>query len=232
LIPRSPIWKSYESVDSTQTTASELITAGADVGVIVARHQTNGKGRFGRKWHSSPGEVLAMSIVFDEHPRPYLLGMACALGVAEALGAQIQWPNDVVIGGKKVAGILTEIKPDRRSRRLPVVGIGVNLNQTHLPDEIAHRAVSLRMRDGQMHDAEVTARLILDQIANIPLPSRWTDLEDRWLRCDATLGKHYQLNSGSIGVATGVGAEGELECLVEGIPQKVYAADALFGPGQ
>lgn len=230
--PRSTDWKTFDEVDSTQNVASEMLLAGENVGVVIARHQTAGKGRFDRKWHSAPGEVLAMSLVFEEHPRPYLLGMACALATAEALDCQIQWPNDVVVGGKKVAGVLTEIKQDTRSRRLPVVGIGVNLNQLEFPQEIAHRAWSLRLRDDEVRDPFEIAKAIVEQIHRIPTPSRWTELHDLWMRHDVTPGKEYQLNDGRVGIATSVGMDGELVCMIDGQSQTVYAADAIFGNSQ
>ena len=170
-----------------------------------------------------------MSIIFDEHPRPYLIGMACAVATASALDCRLQWPNDLVIGTKKVAGILTEIKVDRLARRFPVVGIGVNLNQSSFPHEIAHRAASLTMRDGRIRNPLELAQSIMSSIEEIPIPQRWSDIEAEWMARDSTEGKHYRLNDGRTGIAIRVGHEGELICMVDGSEQSVYAADALFG---
>jgi BirA family biotin operon repressor/biotin-[acetyl-CoA-carboxylase] ligase len=218
-----------DEVTSTQTVLGEFVRDHRHVGVVIASHQTNGKGRFDRKWYSAPGEVLAMSIVFDEHPRPYLVGMACALAVAEVLDCKIQWPNDVVVDGKKVAGILTEIKLGERSRRLPTVGIGINLNQLSFPEEITARAASLRQRDGVERTPEQVANEILEALADLPTPQTWTDLQKRWMERDATVGKRYRLNDGRIANALGVGPEGELDCEVGGQNHRVYAGEALFG---
>jgi BirA family biotin operon repressor/biotin-[acetyl-CoA-carboxylase] ligase len=120
----------YDEVASTNTLAAEF--ADSDGLVIVARNQTAGRGRFGRVWQSRPGASLLMSVVLHapaELRRPSVLTAWAAVAVGEAVysltGAQarIKWPNDLLIRGQKVCGILIE------QAKAVVVGIGLNLNQ-------------------------------------------------------------------------------------------------------
>ena len=130
-------WLLLEEVDSTQAEAEKhLRDASQPPHVIFARHQSQGRGRFNRKWESSPGDSLTMSLIFQEyesHPKPWLIGMAVSIAVAEVIGGQLQWPNDIVINGKKVSGVLTELLPNNSQEKTPVIGVGVNpVSYTHL----------------------------------------------------------------------------------------------------
>jgi BirA family biotin operon repressor/biotin-[acetyl-CoA-carboxylase] ligase len=119
--------------------------------VVVAEEQTAGQGRHGHSWQSEPGGLYC-SIVLE--PRP-LLTLALGLATAEAIGVpcDLRWPNDVMLGGKKVAGILVQLVDGRA-----IAGIGINVNQTRFPEEL--EATSLRMSTGQ----EASATGILDAL--------------------------------------------------------------------
>jgi BirA family biotin operon repressor/biotin-[acetyl-CoA-carboxylase] ligase len=128
----------FDSLDSTNSFAAGLATADNDGLVILADFQTAGRGRFGRVWHSRPGASLLLSVVLSppaELRRASILTAWAAVAVGEAVftltgvQAKVKWPNDLLIRGKKVCGILIE------QGRAVVVGIGLNLNQT--PDEFA-----------------------------------------------------------------------------------------------
>ena len=117
-------WMVLDETTSTQDVAK---AQGSKFDVVFTHHQVSGRGRLGRTWHSIKGESCTFSVILHSeknHPEPWLLGMAVAFCVAEALDAQLQWPNDVVISGKKVAGVLTEIHES-----IPIIGVGVTLNQ-------------------------------------------------------------------------------------------------------
>jgi BirA family biotin operon repressor/biotin-[acetyl-CoA-carboxylase] ligase len=123
-------------VDSTSTLALQRITAGAAAEglVILAESQTAGRGRQGRRWVDLAGcNVLVSTVLYPRFP-PYLLTMLSALAVVEAIAdtcglvAALKWPNDVLIGERKVAGILIETCRDRASQLVAVLGIGVNVN--------------------------------------------------------------------------------------------------------
>lgn len=220
-------WRIVESVDSTQRLAAELLRAGEPIGAVLAREQTGGVGRFGRVWHSPPGTSLSLTLIlrgYENHPAPQYIGMALALAAASAMRCQVAWPNDLVIGGKKVGGILTEIVEG-----VPLVGIGANLDVTEFPSEIAERATSLKLEFGGEHPPEAVAGRIVAVLRTLPEPEAWAPLAPIWSMFDRTPGKRYRLPSGEEAVAIAVGADGRLICSVEGETQSVMAADALFG---
>lgn len=218
---------------STQDVAGDLLAKGERVGVILAREQTAGRGRFGRTWHSQPGESLISTLIFHDyadHPQPHLIGMALAAAAAGAFYAQVRWPNDLMIGGRKVSGILTELMPDERGRRVPVVGMGVNLNQRSFPPDIEETATSLALAHGGQFEAEQVLRLVLERLNELPEPSSWAALAPIWGVFDKTPGKLYKLPDGKLAVAIGVGSEAQLLCTVDGETRTVLAAEAIFGP--
>ncbi len=154
-----------ESVESTNDDLRLLGQAGIPEGLILlAEHQTAGRGRRGAAWFSPAGESLAFSILLrPEEPKSLWprLALATGLAVAEAiescgLQAGIKWPNDVWIGQRKVAGILVEAGAD-----FVVVGIGLNINSTGFPPEVEEIATSLRMESSRHFSrAEVLAAII------------------------------------------------------------------------
>jgi BirA family transcriptional regulator, biotin operon repressor / biotin---[acetyl-CoA-carboxylase] ligase len=134
-----------------------IAAAGLAVGsVVVAREQTAGQGRHGHSWHSEAGTGLYCSIVLE--PRP-LLTLALGLATAEAIGegCDLRWPNDVMLGGKKVAGILVQLVDGRA-----IAGIGMNLNQTSFPDGL--EATSLRLHTGREVDTARMLDVLLDAV--------------------------------------------------------------------
>ncbi|GBC81642.1 Bifunctional ligase/repressor BirA [bacterium HR10] len=154
----------YDSVTSTNDVARELAEAGAEEGTtVVAAEQTAGRGRYARRWHSPKGEGLYHSIILRPTIPPArapLLGAVAAVALAETLreeygvAADIKWPNDVMIGGRKVAGILMELEADEDRVRYIILGVGVNINQVSFPEEIADAATSVRRETGMTYDPE------------------------------------------------------------------------------
>lgn len=156
---RSSEW--LDSCGSTNDLASERARAGGPAGlVVVADNQTAGRGRLGRTWHSPPGDNLYVSIVLRPQRPPaeippvtLLVGGALAQALA-ALGfaPRLKWPNDVeLVEGqrrRKVAGILTEMASTGDRALHVIVGVGLNVNGTTFPPEIAERATSLRRARG------------------------------------------------------------------------------------
>jgi BirA family transcriptional regulator, biotin operon repressor / biotin---[acetyl-CoA-carboxylase] ligase len=229
--PPSGPWHELDEVESTQTVAAEKIRAGEPVGVVFAAHQTEGRGRLGRSWYSEKGDSLTMSLVFEayaDHPQPYLIGMACALAAAAAVHTQVRWPNDLLIGDKKVGGILTELIAGPGGL-LPVVGIGINLNQQSFPPDLEAIATSLALEQGGHYEAKVVAVQVLQRISLMPEISDWSALAAIWDLFDRTPGKRYRLPNDDLAVAVGVGSDGQLICSVDGESQTVLAAEALFG---
>jgi BirA family transcriptional regulator, biotin operon repressor / biotin---[acetyl-CoA-carboxylase] ligase len=158
----------FESLASTNDTAAELGEPGL---VVIANHQTAGRGQYGRVWQSEPGESLLMSIVVPTHefaiaPRPVVLTAWAAIALGDAIfrltgqQARIKWPNDLLIRGQKVCGILTE------SHRGIIVGIGLNLNQT--VEEFATRelpsATSLALAAGRAIDVHQACEVVVAEL--------------------------------------------------------------------
>ena len=145
----------YPSIGSTNTDALEWTAAGAPEGaVVVTNHQTAGRGRWDRTWFSAPGTALQFSVVLRPDLETSRFGLLTTLiGVAVAEGieavapvsAQIKWPNDVLIGGRKTAGILVESRSTSHRIEVAVAGIGINV--LPLPDdapaEVLGRATSV-----------------------------------------------------------------------------------------
>ncbi len=226
------IWTEVQEVGTTQALAAKYLASGEPIGVVFAHEQTAGKGRLGRVWVSKEGDSLTFSLIFRayaDHKKPYLVGMGVALAVAGVLHCQIRWPNDLVIGTLKIGGILTELMPDDQGRLVPVVGIGINLNQSEFPEEIAAIATSLSMSRGGTYDPQLMAHKIVERLAALPEPNEWSDLQPIWTIFDFTPGKKYKLPSGEEATALGIGSDGQLLCSVDGESRAVLAAEAIFG---
>jgi BirA family biotin operon repressor/biotin-[acetyl-CoA-carboxylase] ligase len=220
-------WRVVESVDSTQRLAAELLRGGEPIGAVLALSQTGGVGRFGRAWHSPPGTSLAMTLIlsdYKDHPAPQYIGMAAALAAASAMHCQLAWPNDLMLGERKLGGILTEIVDG-----VPLVGIGANLDVEEFPEEIAERATSLKIAFGGEHPPQAIASRIVAVLRTLPEPDSWSALAPIWSMFDRTPGKKYRLPSGEDAVALGIGGDGRLLCSVHGESHSVMAAEALFG---
>ncbi|HEV2477481.1 MAG TPA: biotin--[acetyl-CoA-carboxylase] ligase [Candidatus Dormibacteraeota bacterium] len=180
------------SVQSTQDVARELPLGS----IVVADHQTAGRGRLERRWESPQGTALLVSFVLL--PRP-LLSLAAGVAAAEACGpdVRLKWPNDLLLHGKKLGGILVETTPERA-----ICGIGINL--TWAPDGAAkleqpRDAVLDRLRPS----IELWAAAPADAILK------------RWRELSATLGRRIRIDS-TEGLAEDIGANGEL--IVDGRP--------------
>ena len=153
----------FRLLDSTNERGRELARAGAPHGtVITATEQAAGRGRQGRTWAAPPGAAILCSVVVREHPR--MLPLCAGMAVAELTGpdARVKWPNDVLLAGRKVAGILVEGRPQEG---WAVVGIGVNVALT--TDELP---VELRDASGGIHSYELA-------ISRTDLPRRLERLE-------------------------------------------------------
>lgn len=144
---------SLEEVDSTNEEAKRQGAKGApDGSLFVAERQSNGKGRLGRNWSSLPGEGICMSVLLRPSITPYevtkitlIAGLAVcrALRTAAGVDARIKWPNDIVAGGRKLVGILTEMAAESDRINYVVTGIGINVNQKQFPEELSAKATSL-----------------------------------------------------------------------------------------
>ena len=143
----------YKEVDSTNAEARRLSVEGAESGLVVtAKKQTAGKGRRGRSWESPADENLYFSVLLKPTIAPEkapMLTLVMAYSVAKALQKEdiqvlIKWPNDLVLSGQKVCGILTEMNLSGTQVEDVIVGVGLNVNTMKFPDELEDKATSLR----------------------------------------------------------------------------------------
>lgn len=161
----------FDSVDTTMREAAALAEAGSRCGTaVIADEQTAGLGRHGHGWHSEKSVGLYLSILLPRESAPMLtmaLGLATAEAITTASGAvcDLRWPNDVMIGGKKAAGILAQL-----SESAAIAGIGINVNHQRFPSELELEATSLRMESGCEQSRE---RLL---IALLPAVDRYVEM--------------------------------------------------------
>jgi BirA family transcriptional regulator, biotin operon repressor / biotin---[acetyl-CoA-carboxylase] ligase len=192
-------------VGSTSDRARELATNGAPHGTLVtAGAQTAGRGRQGRTWTTAPGRALAMSLVLRDVPE--LLPLRAGVAVAQAIGpaAQIKWPNDVLVDGRKVAGILVEGRPQEH---WAVVGIGLNvaLAPDDFPPELRATAATLGLTP---EDVEPTLTKLLEVLEAWLGRSPEVVLEA--VRARDALRGHAISWSGGEGTADGIDGDGRL----------------------
>jgi len=149
----------YKETGSTNARAKELASRGAPEGtLVVSEAQSQGRGRKGRIWFSPPQTGIYASLILrpamppNEAPKITLL---TAVSAAETLlhltilDVRIKWPNDILVNGKKIAGILTEISTEMDTIDYVVVGLGMNVNNTFLPDDINETATSILIETGE-----------------------------------------------------------------------------------
>ena len=224
-------------VDSTQAIVFGLAADGApDRTVVVADSQAAGRGRLGRVWHDEPGESLLCSILLRPRLAPAqlpMLSLTAAVAVAEALARaaglapHLKWPNDVLVAGRKIAGILLETRLSATPAPIPqptlpltstapppaivALGIGINIAQRAFPPELAERATSVRLAGGKADRDGVLAALLdafdawrtrLEQEGFAPVRARWRALAD-------TLGRRVSVD-GVTGTAVDVDDDGAL----------------------
>lgn len=159
----------FDTIDSTNTKAQELAEKGYQSGtLVVADKQESGKGRRGRSWVSPSGTGIFMTLMIKPDINPNnasMLTLVAALAVAKAITsvtgeeALIKWPNDIVVNGKKVCGILTEMNAQFDYINHIVVGIGINVHNESFPEEISQMASSLMIEAGgkRFHRAQIIA---------------------------------------------------------------------------
>lgn len=201
----------YRSLGSTNARAQELAAGGAPHGTVVtARAQTAGRGRQGRAWSTPAGTALAASFVLRDPPR--LLTLAAALAAAEVAAEldrerrepAIKWPNDVLLDGRKVAGILAE---GRLQEGWAVLGIGINvaIDPATFPPELRERATTL---GGEPADVERALELLLAALTRW-LGAREEELLTAYRAHDALLGRTIDW-AGGRGTAAGIADDGSL----------------------
>jgi BirA family biotin operon repressor/biotin-[acetyl-CoA-carboxylase] ligase len=184
----------YFSVDSTNTAALSLAHQGAAHGtVVVAEEQTAGRGRMGRDWYSEKSSGIYVSVILRPPLAPaaapiltLMAGVAAqrALSTATGLGVDIRWPNDLLVNGKKLGGILTEMSAELGRLHAVVLGMGFNVNHSEMPAALGTIATSLRIETRRtwsrvqvlsavLKELESHYRLLLKE-GSVAIAERWT----------------------------------------------------------
>src|SRR5215510_13010000 len=176
----------FTSLGSTNDHLKEMVGA-PEFTCVVADEQTAGRGRRARTWHSSHGDGLYLSVLFlprsDSSSRLPLIGLLAAIAVAETLiergvaGVDIKWPNDVMVGERKISGVLAEAAGAGFESLRLVLGIGVNLNHRSFPHELNGTATSVAIETGESVIVEEFRDHLLNKIAH------WYEI---WRRDDSS----------------------------------------------
>ena len=214
----------FGSLASTNQWVLDNVSDCSHGDVVLARAQTEGRGRFGRTWHSVPGRALTLSVVLvpvsQREPIAPAVCQATALAVRSTLsrygvGAALKWPNDVVVDGRKAAGILAETEPDSGAVAL---GIGINVNMTGSDFrglDLLQPATSIALETGKEHDIrDVCSTLITD--LETALDSGRFDpggIPAQWEKCDFLKGRQLEIAAAdgtACGRYAGLNSEGHL----------------------
>jgi len=234
----------HQEIDSTNARAVVLARAGAPDGALVlAEHQTAGRGRLGRRWFAPKGTCLLLSLVLRPRLQPrqaQRVTMICSLAAVEAiagasgLAAQLKWPNDILIQGRKLGGLLAElgVTAGRLDYVVAGMGLNVNLDPSALPP-LASPATSLSIALGHpVSRLDLLAELLQAVETRCDrLSAGWSPHEE-WQRHLATLGQQVRVgtSSGVIeGVAEGVDEDGALLVRAsDGSIQRVLVGDVTL----
>jgi len=230
-----------DTVDSTQSVAFALAERGAaDRTVVVADQQLAGRGRRGRTWRAPAGtSLLASIIVRPRLPQSLLstLSLSTAVAVAEALrrvakvDARLKWPNDVLVAGKKVAGILLESRMSGGSSVVTIIGVGINLGQREFPPDLAEGATSIALETGQAPSRESVLAALLEEFdawrARLE-GEGFGPVREAWRRLSDTLGRLVTVDTVT-GLAADLDTDGALLIDVAGTLTRVLAG--VVSPG-
>lgn len=242
-VGRSLRYYRFDEVESTNQVALDMGRQGEPEGAVaIARTQSGGRGRLGRSWWDSEGESALLSVLLRPL-RPYRelpqLAFVAAVAVANCLIGEncpevsLKWPNDVLVRGKKVAGILVETAGTEQ-QVIAVIGIGINVNQRELPPDIAETATSIFLETGQERDPgslaeQVAERLLADYEAY--LAGGFEEIAARWRKHMWGVGRQASVEAQGetiLGEMTGIDAAGALTLVdAQGMVHVVHAADNI-----
>jgi BirA family biotin operon repressor/biotin-[acetyl-CoA-carboxylase] ligase len=235
------LYLNHKRLASTNAEASRMAAEGAPHGtVVVADEQTAGRGRLGRTWHSPADGNLYLSVVLRPRLRPVAappITLAAAVGVAQGVRGfvgqppVVKWPNDLLYGGRKFCGILVELNAEPLSINHLILGVGINVNVTRFPDELASRATSLRIERGSPLKRTAVLASVLNRLE--PWIDRLvqqgpTSVIEAWSELAPWLGQTVTVHQpgGQIrGVAVGLDPDGALLVQCDTGQQRVVSGD-------
>jgi BirA family biotin operon repressor/biotin-[acetyl-CoA-carboxylase] ligase len=221
----------FKEIDSTNRVARELSQAGE--AVVMAERQTAGRGRLGRQWMSEKGGLyfsmaLSPGLPISEVPK---LTLTAGVAVAEALSfanARLKWPNDVLIDGKKVCGILSEVVGEDLSVKV-VVGIGVNISNP-VPEGIP--ATNLKQLGYEVGILNVF-ELIMDKFSQRYkqlISGEWEKIREKWVEISDTIGRRVRVSAAGRsyeGIAVGIDSDGAL-LIQDGELKRVFSGECFY----
>ncbi|HSI67935.1 MAG TPA: biotin--[acetyl-CoA-carboxylase] ligase, partial [Planococcus sp. (in: firmicutes)] len=247
LLKTAALGRTIEFVDScpsTQIIAHRMAQEGTPDGtVVLTEQQTAGRGRMARKWDSAAKKGIWMSVVLRPKVAPQkapqftlVAAVSVIRAIEEVTGviAEIKWPNDILIKGKKCTGILTELQSDADGIQALIIGIGLNVNQDpqDFDEEVRAIATSLKMASGKtINRQELVASLLyhLEQFSNMYIEHGFGPLKLMWEGYSTTIGKTVRARMATQtleGLAEGITNEGVLLLRTpDGTLHEIYSAD-------
>lgn len=238
----------FFEVDSTNEVAKELAEEGASEGtIVIAEVQRRGKGRRGKRWLSPEGGVWMTIILRPDIPlaKAPLLTLITGVAVAETLKTRcgldvgIKWPNDILIGEKKVCGILTEVSENRGALEYVVLGIGIDLNVDveDFPLDLKEGATSLKNElDREIYGVELVQKFLekFEEVYEEFKEGQFLDILAQWRRLSTTIGRQVEVHKKGrlvVGEAVGINREGALILEEEdGTLLKVISGECVHRP--
>lgn len=233
-----------EACPSTQLVAHVEAQDGAPDGmVIIANEQTAGKGRLSRPWSSAAGKGIWMSVITRPKLTPQQapqMTLVAAVAIVRAieeltdLTPTIKWPNDILVKGRKLTGILTELQADPDRVKAIILGIGMNVNQEleDFPEEIRDIATSLYIEQGQsVKRAELTAKVLkhLETYVSLYVEKGFAPIKLLWESYADSIGKRVRISTlqeSYEATARGISEDGRLEVVLDdGTVRGIYSAD-------
>ncbi|HMB14915.1 MAG TPA: biotin--[acetyl-CoA-carboxylase] ligase [Pelovirga sp.] len=230
-----------QAVDSTNLQLKAQAEAGAQEGtVVVADQQLAGKGRLGRQWASPAGVNLYCSILLrpqipvQQAPQLTFLSAVAVVDVLEAVGgvkAQVKWPNDILVGGAKIAGLLNEMSAETEQINYVVLGLGINLNMTteQFPPELNYPATSVLLETGQPVIRRIFLRALLERLdfyyAEF-LHQGFAPIRQRWEQLCPIINRQVTVDSGPFATVVGLDEDGALRLQFDaGTIERIVAGD-------
>ena len=234
----------YPSCNSTQTIATNKAREGASHGtLVISEEQTAGRGRLDRTWESSAGKGIWMSVIIRPNISPQYAAqftLVAAVAIARAIEdvtsciPSIKWPNDLLLNGKKMTGILTELQSDMDRIQAIIIGIGVNVNQSSdaFIGPLQSIATSLKLETGaEVNRALLTSKILfyLEKYSDMYVEFGFEPIKLIWESYNCTIGKRIRattLRETVEGLALGITNHGALKLQLDsGEIKEVYSAD-------
>lgn len=220
----------YDQVDSTNSEAIRLIKANQIMDLVIAEAQTGGKGRRGRRWTSPYGSNLYMSMVWPVsrvvrqlESLSLVVGLAVVRVLRELeLEAGVKWPNDVLVYGKKISGILLELIGDPADQSFVVIGVGINVNSQTFAEQIGQPWTSIALETGVQHSRNTLIGLLyrhLSEMLAVHEKEGFLAFRDEWNACELWSGQRVHLSMGGRiieGRYSGVNERGEVGICSDG----------------